>query len=35
MWEDLPAGDLVVRALPGTLAYDRIEADLRAAVGKL
>jgi ribonuclease P protein component len=35
MWDDLPAGSLVVRALPGDADFDAIAGDLRRAVGRL
>lgn len=35
MWEDLPAGSLVIRALPADTVYEQLLADLRKAVRRL
>lgn len=35
MWEQLPAGSLVVRALPARTDYQQLSTDLRRAVGRL
>ena len=35
MWDQLPPGSLVVRALPSRADYPRLVADLQAAVARL
>lgn len=35
MWDQVPAGSLVVRALPGEPSYSQIADDLGRAVGRL
>ena len=35
MWDDLPAGSLVVRILPGAADFATLSRDLRDAVGRL
>jgi len=35
MWELLPDGDLVVRALPANVSFAQLRTDLRVAVGRL
>lgn len=35
LWQDLPSGSIVVRALPADVDYCDLEADLREAVRRL
>lgn len=35
MWDELPPGSLVVRALPGSVSYSALEADVQRAVRRL
>lgn len=35
VWNDVPAGDLVVRGLPGDTDYEQVRADLQRAVSRL
>lgn len=35
IWADLPAGDVVIRALPADVEYEQLLTDLRKAVRRL